>query len=77
MARALSSEALEIQEAEGVGGYAGDVVYMPRAIHLAANPTENAPVYLSGVAYSVTSRRREFAPPAGEACRLISEPFAR
>ena len=85
MARVLSGEALEIQEAEGVGGYAGDVIYLPRANHLAANPTENARVYLSRVACSVTSRRLEFAPPAGMGlppdfrafCTLIAAPPIR
>lgn len=57
VARALSGEALEIQEAEHVGGYAGDVVYLPRSIHLAPTPGDNARVYLYRAAYAVTSRQ--------------------
>ena len=44
VARALSGEALDIQEAEHVGGYAGQVIYLPRAIHLAPTPT-TTPVF--------------------------------
>jgi nitric oxide reductase NorD protein len=63
VARALSGEALEIQEAEHVGGYAGEVIYLPRAIHFAPTPEDNARVYLYRVAYAVTSRRLAFTLP--------------
>ncbi len=63
VARALSGEALEVQEAEHVGGYAGEVIYLPRTIHLAPTPNDNARVYLYRVAYSVTSRQLAFTLP--------------
>ena len=65
VARALSGEALEIQEAEHVGGYAGEVIYLPRTIHLAPAPDDNARVYLYRVAYAVVSRRLGFTLPPG------------
>ena len=63
VARALSGEALEVQEAEHVGGYAGEVIYLPRTIHLAPTPNDNARVYLYRVAYAVTSRQMGFTVP--------------
>ena len=85
VARALSGEALEIQEAEHVGGYAGEVIYLPRVIHLAPTPGDNARVYLYRVAYAVTSRRLGFTLPAGAAlpadfrafCTLAAVPPTR
>ena len=85
VARALSGEALEIQEAEHVGGYAGDVIYLPRTIHFAPAPEDNARVYLYRVAYAVTSRRLGFTLPAGAAlpadfrafCTLVAVPPTR
>src|SRR5712691_434519 len=58
VARALSGDPLHIQEAEQVGGYSGEVLYVPRSIGLAATPEENAPAYLYRVAYTVMSRQR-------------------
>ena len=85
VARALSGEALEIQEAEHVGGYAGEVIYLPRVIHLAPTPGDNARLYLYRVAYAVTSRRLGFTLPAGASlpadfcafCTLIAVPSTR
>lgn len=85
VARALSGEALDIQEAEHVGGYAGDVIYLPRAVRLAPTPGDNARVYLYRVAYAVTSRRLGFTLPAGAAlpadfrafCTLVAVPPTR
>ena len=64
VARALSGEALEVQEAQHVGGYAGEFIYLPRTIHLAPTPDDNARVYLYRVAYAVTSRRLAFTVPS-------------
>lgn len=85
VARALSGEALEVQEAEHVGGYAGEVIYLPRTIRLASNPDDNARVYLYRVAYAVTSRRLAFTLPPGAAmpadfrafCTLVAVPPTR
>ena len=63
VARALSGEALEVQEAEHVGGYAGEVIYLPRTVHLVPTPDDNARVYLYRVAYAVTSRQLAFTVP--------------
>ena len=60
VARALSGEALEIQEAEGVGGVSGHVIYLPTMMSVAATPEENAQAYLYRLAYSVTSRQQGF-----------------
>jgi hypothetical protein len=60
VARALSGEALEIQEAEGVGGVVGSIVYMPGIMAVAATPEENALAYLYRLAYTVTSRQQGF-----------------
>ena len=86
VARALSGEALEIQEAEHVGGYVGEVIYLPRTIHLAPTPDDNARVYLYRVAYAVTSRRLAFTLPVGAGglsvgfrtfCTLVAVPLTR
>ena len=63
VARALSGEALEVQETEHVGGYAGEFIYLPRTIHWAPTPDDNARVYLYRVAYAVTSRQLGFTVP--------------
>lgn len=60
VARALSGEALEIQEAEGVGGVVGHIVYLPGIMAVAATPEENAQAYLYRLAYSVMSRQQGF-----------------
>ena len=73
VARALSGETLEIQEAEHVGGYAGEVIYLPRTIHLAPTPDDNARVYLYRVAYAVTSRRLGFTLPPGRPAGLAAD----
>jgi nitric oxide reductase activation protein len=57
VARALSGAPLDIQEAEHAGGFAGDVLYLPRAMSVAEDPEANALAYLYRVAYTVTSRR--------------------
>ena len=64
VARALSGDPLEIKEAEQTGGFVGDILYLPRAISIAATPSENACAYLYRVAYTVTSRRLGLALPA-------------
>lgn len=65
VARALSGEPLEISEAEQVGGFAGDVLYLPGRIPVGGTPRENALVYLYRLAYTVTSRQWGFTLPAG------------
>lgn len=75
VARALSGEALEVQEAEHVGGYAGEVIYLPRSIHLAHDRADNARAYLYRVAYSVTSRRLALALPTGTGLRADFRAF--
>jgi nitric oxide reductase NorD protein len=57
VARALSGSPLDIQEAEHAGGFAGDVLYLPRAMSFAEDPEANALAYLYRVAYTVTSRQ--------------------
>ena len=57
VARALSGAPLDIQEAEHVGGFAGDVLYLPRAMSFAEDPEANALAYLYRVAYTVASRQ--------------------
>jgi nitric oxide reductase NorD protein len=57
VARALSGAPLDIQEAEHAGGFAGDVLYLPRAMSFAEDPEANALAYLYRVAYTVTSRQ--------------------
>jgi nitric oxide reductase NorD protein len=57
VARALSGAPVEIQEAEHAGGFAGDVLYLPRAMSFAEDPEANALAYLYRVAYTVTSRQ--------------------
>jgi Mg-chelatase subunit ChlD len=57
VARALSGAPLEIQEAEHVGGFVGEVLYLPRCISTAMTPAENAQAYLYRVAYTVISRQ--------------------
>src|SRR5262249_17672424 len=57
VARALSGAPLDIQEAEHAGGFAGDVLYLPRAMNFAEDPEANALAYLYRVAYTVTSRQ--------------------
>jgi Mg-chelatase subunit ChlD len=60
VARALSGEALEIQEAEGVGGVVGHIVYMPGTMSIATTPEANAQAYLYRLAYTITSRQQGF-----------------
>jgi hypothetical protein len=67
VARALSGDPLHIHEAEQVGGYSGEVLYLPRGISLAATPEENAQAYLYRVAYTVMSRQLGLTLPADEA----------
>ena len=55
--RALSGAPLDIQEAEHAGGFAGDVLYLPRIMSFAEDPEANALAYLYRVAYTVTSRQ--------------------
>ncbi len=82
VARALSGEALEIREAEEAGGFAGDVLYLPRGIHLAETPRDNGLVYLYRLAYTVTSRELGLALPGGDGppadfqafCTLVAVP---
>jgi len=57
VARVLSGAPLDIQEAEHAGGFAGDVLYLPRAMSFAEDPEANALAYLYRVAYTVTSRQ--------------------
>ena len=57
VARALSGAPLDIQEAEHAGGFAGDVLYLPRVMSFAEDPEANALAYLYRVAYTVTSRQ--------------------
>jgi nitric oxide reductase activation protein len=57
VARALSGAALDIQEAEHAGGFAGDVLYLPRVMNVAEAPEANVLAYLYRVAYTVTSRQ--------------------
>jgi hypothetical protein len=57
VAHALSGAPLDIQEAEHAGGFAGDVLYLPRAMSFAEDPEANALAYLYRVAYTVTSRQ--------------------
>src|SRR5262245_53643419 len=57
VARALSGAPLDIQEAEHAGGFAGDVLYLPRTMSCAEDPEANALAYLYRVAYTVTSRQ--------------------
>src|SRR5207249_3995284 len=57
VARALSGAPLDVQEAEHAGGFAGDVLYLPRAMSFAENPEANMLAYLYRVAYTVTSRQ--------------------
>jgi len=57
VARALSGAPLDIQEAEHAGGFAGDVLYLPRTMSFAEDPEVNALAYLYRVAYTVTSRQ--------------------
>ena len=57
VARALSGAPLDIQEAEHAGGFAGDVLYLPRTMSVAEDPEANALAYLYRVAYTVTSRQ--------------------
>src|SRR4029453_10762333 len=57
--RALGGAPLDIKEAEHVGGFAGDVLYLPRAMSFAEDPEANALAYLYRVAYTVTSRQLE------------------
>ena len=57
VARTLSGAPLGLQEAEHVGGFAGDVLYLPRAMSFAEDPEANALAYLYRVAYTVTSRQ--------------------
>src|SRR5262245_51791750 len=57
VARTLSGTPLDIQEAEHAGGFAGDVLYLPRAMSFAEDPEANALTYLYRVAYTVTSRQ--------------------
>ena len=57
VARALSGAPLDMQEAEHAGGFAGDVLYLPRALSVAEDPEANALAYLYRVAYTVTSRQ--------------------
>ena len=61
VARALSGAPLDIQEAERVGGFAGDVIYLPHAMSFAEDPEANALAYLYRVAYTVTSRQLGYA----------------
>jgi nitric oxide reductase activation protein len=61
VACALSGAPLDIQEAEHAGGFAGDVLYLPRAMSFAEGPEANALAYLYRVAYTVTSRQLGFA----------------
>ena len=42
VARALSGAPLDIQEAEHAGGFAGDVLYLPRTMSCAEDPEANA-----------------------------------
>ena len=82
VARALSGEALEIREAEEAGGFAGDILYLPRRIQVAETPRDNAFVYLYRLAYTVTSRRLGLTLPAGDGlpadfrafCTLVAVP---
>lgn len=57
VARTLSGASLSLQEAEHVGGFAGDVLFLPRALSFAEDPEANALAYLYRVAYTVTSRQ--------------------
>ena len=57
VARALSGEPLEIQDAEHTGGFVGEVLYLPQRISIAATLAENVDAYLYRVAYTVTSRQ--------------------
>src|SRR5438874_4110486 len=57
VARALSGAPLDIQEAEHTGGFASDVLYLPRVMSFAEDPEANALAYLYRVAYTVTSRQ--------------------
>jgi len=66
IARVLSGVPLDIQEAEHAGGFAGDVLYLPRAMSFAEDPEANALAYLYRVAYTVTSRQL--------GCVLATEP---
>src|SRR5262245_37125061 len=66
IARVLSGVPLDIQEAEHSGGFAGDVLYLPRAMSFAEDPEANALAYLYRVAYTVTSRQL--------GCVLATEP---
>jgi len=61
VARALSGAPLDIQEAEHAGGFAGDVLYLPRTMSFAEDPEANALAYLYRVAYTVTSRQLGWA----------------
>lgn len=57
IARTLSGEPLDVQEAEDTGGYAGDILYLPRRMEFADTRQDNALAYVYRIAYTVTSRQ--------------------
>lgn len=67
IARVLSGEPVDIREAEAAGGYAADILYLPRSMHSTAEPAWNVRAYVYRVAYTVTSRQLGYTVPAAQA----------
>lgn len=58
VARALSGTALEIRAAEHVGGWRGEVLYLPACLSTAPTYTDNVQAYLYRLAYTVTTHHQ-------------------
>lgn len=60
VACALAGRAVEVKEAEGLGGVVSDTLFLPASIDLFENQQKNIQTYLYRVAYSITADRLGF-----------------